>query len=90
MKYQLTEEAVKDVEGILEESWGHNKKNRSSMSFYGKHRGINYSAHPYASPLRGLREKLFQTIFSAPTSAVFSITVPDVIRGLRSRLDSRQ
>ncbi len=29
-----------------------------------------YSAYPYASPFRGLREKLFQTIFSAPTGAV--------------------
>ena len=26
----------------------------------------DYSAYPYASPLRGLREKLFLTIFSAP------------------------
>jgi len=28
----------------------------------------DYSAYPYASPFQGLREKLFQTIFSAPTN----------------------
>ena len=30
-------------------------------------RGINYSVYPYTSPPRGLREKLFHTIFSSPT-----------------------
>ena len=36
-------------------------------------RGINYSAYPYASPLLGLREKLFPTVFSAICSLKFNL-----------------
>jgi len=33
----------------------------------------DYSAYPYASPLQGLREKLFLIIFSAPTGKAFLV-----------------